>query len=95
MNITGKDREGHVPPSCFPSAFVVISQAKSKDTTERPCQSSRLSGSFVSSSSVQFLSEQLVTTTSSLQRLQLSRGEFACLNKEFPRTEKEFPRTTQ
>ncbi len=61
----------------------------------RPYQFSRLSGLSVSSSSLQFPSGQLVTTTSSHPRLQLSRGEIACLNKEFPRTEKLFPRTTK
>lgn len=95
MNITGKDRKDYAPPSHFPSAFVVSSQAKSTRLAERPYQSSRLSGQSASSSSLQFPLGQLVTTTSSLRRLQLSRGEIACLNKEFPRTEKQFPRTTR
>lgn len=55
MNITGKDREGHVPPSCFPSAFVVRLQAMSTKRAECQCQFSKLSGQSASSSSVQFL----------------------------------------
>ncbi len=95
MNITGKDRKDYAPPSHFPSAFVVSSQASTTRRVGRQCQSSRLSGLSVSSSFQFSLSGRLVTTTTRSQRLQLSRGEIACLNKEFPRTEKQFPRTTK
>jgi hypothetical protein len=52
MNITGKDRKDYAPPSHFPSAFVVSFQAKSTRRVGRQCQSSRLSGLSVSSSSL-------------------------------------------
>lgn len=55
MNITGKDRKDCAPASCFHSAFVVSSQAKSTRRVGHQCQSSRLSGLSVSSSSLQFL----------------------------------------
>lgn len=52
MNITGKDRKDYAPPSHFPSAFVVSSQAKSTRLAERPYQSSRLFERSASSSSL-------------------------------------------
>ena len=55
MNITGKDRKDCALPRCFPSAFVVSFQAKSRDATERQYRFSKPYLSSVSSSSVQFL----------------------------------------
>lgn len=95
MNITGKDRKDCAPASCFPSAFVVSFQAKSRDATERQYRFSIPFGRSASSSFLTSFSHAPVSLTGRSLPLQLSRGEFACLNKEFPRTEKLFPRTTQ
>lgn len=95
MNITGKDRKDFALQRLSPSAFVVSFQASTTRRADCQCQFSRLSGLSASSSSQSSLRHFPVCLTGSLQRLQLSRGEIACLNKEFPRTEKQFPRTTK